>query len=95
MFYFNEYCGYVKFDLSKLTQYQFWFAQYADQPTSLYHFQMWQYSSKGKVAGISSDVDMNLCFVPYPNAVRRPGVTPEAPPEPAPTSYLPSRPLEP
>lgn len=95
MFYFNEYCGYVKFDLSKLTQYQFWFAQYADQPTSLYHFQMWQYSSKGKVAGINSDVDMNLCFVPYPNAVRRPGVTPEAPPEPAPTSYLPSVPLEP
>ena len=75
MFYFNEYCGYVKFDLSKLTQYQFWFAEYADVPGSIYNFQMWQYSSKGKVAGISSDVDMNLCFVPYPGATRRPGQT--------------------
>lgn len=72
MFYFNEYCGYVKFDLSKLTRYQFWFAQYADTPDSIYNFQMWQYSSEGKVAGISSDVDMNLCFVPYPGATRHP-----------------------
>ena len=73
MFYFNEYCGYVKFDLSKLTQYQFWFAEYADTPGCIYDFQMWQWSSKGKVAGISSDVDMNLCFVPYPGATRQPG----------------------
>ncbi len=97
MFYFNEYCGYVKFDLSKLTQYQFWFAEYADVPASMYNFQMWQYSSEGKVAGISSDVDMDLCFVPYPNVTRWPGVTPETPPEPSPepTSYLPMEPLAP
>ncbi len=98
MFYFNEYCGYVKFDLSKLTQYDFWFAEYAGKPSCIYNFQMWQFSSKGKVAGISSDVDMNLCFVPYPGATRRPGVTPEAPsessqlpepsPTPAPTQYV-------
>jgi len=84
MFYFNEYCGYVKMDLSKLTQYPFWFAEYADTPPCIYDFQMWQYSSSGKVAGISSDVDMDLCFIPFPNAARRPGVTPEAPVEPEP-----------
>ena len=79
MFYFNDYCGYVKFDLSKLTQYPFWFAQYADAPDFRYHFQMWQYSSEGKVAGISSDVDMNLCFVPYPaQAQAAPNLTLEA-----------------
>ena len=98
MFYFNKYCGYVKFDLSELTQYPFWFAEYTDYsnvPSSIYDFQMWQYSSKGKVAGISSDVDMNLCFVPWPGATRRPGVTPEGPPPtdspeptPAPTQYV-------
>ena len=65
MIYFNEYCGYIKMDLSKLTDYQFWFAQYSDAPSCFYDFQFWQYSSKGKVAGIGSDVDMNLCFVPY------------------------------
>ncbi|MBD5133916.1 MAG: hypothetical protein HDT38_05540 [Clostridiales bacterium] len=97
MFYFNAYCGYVKFDLSRLTQYPFWFAEYSNAPTFRYDFQMWQYSSKGKVAGISSDVDMDLCFIPFPNAIHRPDVTPEAPaePEPEPTSYLPSVPLVP
>ncbi len=84
MFYFNAYCGYIKMDLSKLTQYPFWFAEYADTPSCIYDFQMWQYSSSGKVAGISSDVDMDLCFIPFPNAARRPGVTPEAPAEPEP-----------
>ena len=66
MVYFNEYCGLIKMDLSKLTQYEFWFAEYTNAPSCVYNFQMWQYSSKGKVAGINSDVDMNLCFVPYP-----------------------------
>lgn len=65
MLYFNEYCGYIKMDLSKLSQYQFWFAEYTSAPHSMYDFQMWQYSSTGKVAGIRSDVDMNICFVPY------------------------------
>jgi len=51
-------------DLSKLNQYQFWFAEYSSAPHSMYDFQMWQYSSKGKVAGIRSAVDMNICFVP-------------------------------
>lgn len=66
MVYFNDYCGYVKMDLSKLTRYPFWYAEYEDAPTSIYGFQMWQYSSEGQVAGISSDVDMNLCFIPFP-----------------------------
>lgn len=87
MFYFNDYCGYVKFDLSKLTQYDFWYAEYADTPACIYNFQMWQFSSKGQVAGISSDVDMNLCFVPYPKpAGTEEPVTTEAPAEsPLPT----------
>ena len=80
MFYFNDYCGYVKFDLSKLTQYGFWYAQYASTPDCIYDFQMWQFSSKGKVDGISSDVDMNLCFVPYPGATRGPVPKPVEPP---------------
>ena len=88
MYYFNEYCGYVKFDLSKLTQYDGWFAEYASTPGSIYNFQMWQFSSKGKVAGISSDVDMNLCFIPYPNARRWP-------PTVSPDMYQPSQPQPP
>lgn len=98
MVYFNNFCGLAKMDLSKLTKYEFWYAEYAKAPSCIYNFQFWQYSSAGKVAGISSGVDMDLCFVPYPNATRRPGVTPEypdpsEPPLPEETSYLPSVPL--
>lgn len=81
MLYFNKYCGYVKMDLSKLTQYDFWYAEYTEYgnvPSCRYGFQMWQYSSKGQVAGISSGVDMNLCFVPYPKA-DEPDPVPEDP----------------
>ena len=63
--YFNKYCGMVKMDLSRLTDYQFWYDEYTSYPTCPYHFQIWQYSSTGKVAGIRSDTDMDLCFVPY------------------------------
>ena len=47
MIYFNSYQGYVKYDLSKLLDHSFWFAQYQAQPSFYYDFQMWQYSSKG------------------------------------------------
>ena len=65
MIYFNDYCGYVKMDLSKLTRYHFWFAGYTNYPSCIYDFQFWQYSSKGQVAGISTNVDMDLCFIPF------------------------------
>lgn len=34
MIYFNSYQGYVKYDLSKLLDHSFWFAQYQAQPVS-------------------------------------------------------------
>ena len=72
MLYFNEFCGLAKMDLSRLVQYHFWYAEYADYPDFRYDFQMWQYSDKGKVAGIGSSVDMDLCFVPYGQGQSRP-----------------------
>ena len=76
MLYFNKFCGYVKMDLRDLTQYHFWFAEYTGYPSCLYGFQFWQYSCTGKVAGISSDVDMDLCFVPFGKGLQD---TPDAP----------------
>ena len=92
MVYFNEYCGIIKMDLSKLTQYQFWFAEYANAPSCIYNFQFWQYSSKGKVAGIASDVDMNLCFVPFGKGVQNPPDPVE--PGPAETEPVVTEPVE-
>lgn len=52
-------------ELSRLTQYQKWFAQYYNKPFFPYEFQIWQYTNKGKVNGITDEVDLNLCFVNY------------------------------
>ena len=52
-------------ELSRLTAYQKWFAQYYNKPFFPYEFQIWQYTNKGKVNGITGEVDLNLCFVNY------------------------------
>lgn len=40
-------------------KYTYWIAQYADQCTYEGNYAIWQYSSTGKVAGISGNVDLN------------------------------------
>ena len=52
-----------KFDVSALTSYKIWLAQYATSATySKSRYDMWQYTAKGSVSGISGDVDMNLSY---------------------------------
>lgn len=62
MVYFNPSEGYKQYDLSQLMNYPFWLAQYNNLPTFYYDFDMWQYTSSGRVPGISGNVDMNLRF---------------------------------
>ena len=48
---------------SSLTSYRIWLAQYAASVTyNATRYDMWQYTSKGKVTGISGNVDMNICY---------------------------------
>jgi GH25 family lysozyme M1 (1,4-beta-N-acetylmuramidase) len=51
MIYMTSYVGYVKYDLSRVIDYDFWFAEYSDMPSFYYNFQMWQYTSRGTVDG--------------------------------------------
>lgn len=49
-----------------LTGYKIWLAQYASAPTyTATRYDMWQYSSKGKVSGINGNVDMNISYLNY------------------------------
>lgn len=49
-----------------LTGYKIWLAQYASAPTyTATRYDMWQYSSKGSVSGISGNVDMNISYMNY------------------------------
>lgn len=52
-------------DAGQLGAYRIWLAQYASQPSYAGRYDMWQYSSKGKVSGISGNVDMNLSYMGY------------------------------
>lgn len=64
----------------------FWIAQYYDKITHKNPklFGMWQYSSSGKVNGISGNVDMDWCYVAYWDTDKptEPPTTPSTPPEP-------------
>ncbi len=56
--------------------YRIWLANYTQKTTYSGNFDFWQYSEKGKVDGISGDVDMNFyyaqpddCFEPDPMSI--------------------------
>lgn len=51
------------FDLSKLTKYPVWYADYYSLPQTPYQFTWWQYSEKGTVDGVNGTVDLNVWFV--------------------------------
>ena len=57
--YINTYYGEEIFEM-----YDLWMAQYSSKVNR--DVMMWQYSSSGKVAGISGGVDMNRCYFDYP-----------------------------
>lgn len=66
MIYMGFDVGYRRLDLSRLTNYDFWFPQYSvNAPTMYYNFRIWQYTDSGSVPGISGKVDMDIAFVPY------------------------------
>lgn len=53
-----------RIDMTRLSDYRIWLAEYADAPTyDEYYYHMWQYTSKGTVNGISTNVDLNLCYM--------------------------------
>ncbi|MBR1931060.1 MAG: glycoside hydrolase family 25 protein [Lachnospiraceae bacterium] len=64
MIYHNMEMAALMLDLQQLEEYDKWFAYYNDNFYYPYKYKVWQYSEKGKVNGISTDVDMNISFEP-------------------------------
>ncbi len=54
-----------KIDTSQLSKYKIWLAQYAASPTYSGRYDLWQYSSTGRVSGISGNVDLNWSYLGY------------------------------
>lgn len=55
----------TKIDAGQLGKYKIWLAQYASKPTYSGRYDMWQYTSTGKINGISGNVDLNLSYLGY------------------------------
>ena len=51
-------------DLSKLSDYPFWYADYEEQPQTPYDFSMWQYSNTASVPGVSGECDVDVQLIP-------------------------------
>ncbi len=65
MIYQNKRTSIFKLDLNRLNDYDFWLAEYNEEPSYYYDFAMWQYTSSGRVPGIKGKVDMNISFKDY------------------------------
>ncbi len=61
---------YGHLDDSRLKRFDHWLAQWSVTPTYSGAFGIWQYSSTGKVNGISGDVDMNYAYKDYPTLIK-------------------------
>ena len=60
MIYCNMYYEAYKLNLELLSGFPMWYADYSRYPQTPYHFNIWQYTSSGKVNGIKGNVDFNI-----------------------------------
>ncbi len=63
--YANRDWFYYNLNMDLLNQNEIWLAHYASQTNYRNHYEIWQYSSKGSVPGIATEVDLNKCYKKY------------------------------
>lgn len=73
MLYSNKSWLTTYFDMSKLSGYEVWLAQWNTVPTYTGDFGMWQYTCKGIVSGIDGYVDLNLSYKNYAKIIKKGG----------------------
>ena len=53
----------MNYDRDELAKYPFWFAFYGEKVSYRFDFCIWQYTSEGKVPGITGDVDLDIMLM--------------------------------
>ncbi len=64
-YYATKTMAYNRLNLSRLTNYDLWYAEYRPKPSFYYDFKMWQYTETGTVPGISQEVPINIALKKY------------------------------
>jgi len=54
-----------KVDYNQLNGYRIWLAQYYSKATLAGRYDLWQYTDKGSIAGVSGNVDLNMSYLGY------------------------------
>lgn len=54
-----------RLNVSELTDYILWVAQYNSTCTAEHRTDLWQYTSAGRITGISGKVDISECYIPF------------------------------
>lgn len=77
-------------DAEALSRYDLWLANWTENPTYPGSYGMWQYSSQGRIDGVSGNVDRDVSYKDYPQIIKENGFnhlgeaeTPEPPLPPA------------
>jgi lysozyme len=60
-----------QFSMARLNPYAIWVAQWTSKNTFAYPYGIWQYSDKGRIAGISGAVDLDQSEVNYPAIIKK------------------------
>lgn len=68
----------ARVDMTRLVEYDKWFAQYFNTPFFPYELAMWQYTATGQLDGITGNVDVNLCFKDFGKQEEAPPLSSEA-----------------
>lgn len=61
-------------NLTQLTEYDKWIAQWGESVSFEYPYGMWQYSSIGKISGIRGSVDLNYSYKNFPEIMKEIGL---------------------
>lgn len=59
---------------SNLKEFSHWVAHYSNKCGYTDSHHIWQYSSGGSVAGVPGRVDMNHCYIDFPNVIKSAGL---------------------
>lgn len=60
--------------VSRLSAFDKWVARYGSKPKYVSKYGMWQMSSKGRVPGITGNVDIDESYYAYDNIIKRKGL---------------------
>ena len=53
-----------------LSRYDLWLANWTENPTYPGSYGMWQYSSQGRIDGVSGNVDRDVSYKDYPQIIK-------------------------